>query len=423
MPILIALLIGSLANYSSSLFGDCRYCIDITSILPLLIFTLLPRANTEYNNHSRIWLGYFAASSFTLPMGAGVFFGETAYAFALGSVAWISTIIIQGYLWGWITHTTGKLLTNSSRLLQHITGYLFFITSTLLLLNLPFIGIIMWVHPFTLPTSVLLPQTGLYGIFVIASLAYLIIVSNQITTRTIKLLSYVALSFSVTIAFIQGYTKNDNSTTTHQAIVHGKNISAANLFSDRRNLQARLAEITLAITSTQADIILFPENAIGQLQQDAMQENELLAALLQISKHWPEKVLLLGAELRGEQGFENTSLQIRNGKIESIHLARSGVPLSMWKPLESGPDSMHQHWWETGVVQIDEINALYLVCYEQYLTYPALFSYGSDKPIDVILAPANSWWANQTGLDSLQALYAKAWGRILSVPVIRASAY
>lgn len=422
MPILLSTLIGGLANYSNSIFPDCDYCIDITSILPLLIFTLLPRANTENHHcHNYVWLGYFAASSFTLPLGAGVFFGETAYAFALGTIAWISTIVIQAYLWGWISHTTNRLLTRSSPIQRLGLSYPFYIFATLVLLNMPFIGIIMWVHPFTLPTSVMLPHTGVYGILAIATLTYLIIYLNQTTSST-KRFGYVALAVLVTFLHT-GSFKSAESNDASQAVVHNKKISAVNLYSDRRDAQARLAEISMAIASTEADIILFPENAIGQLKKDTILQNDLLVDLLMTSKHYPEKILLVGAEIKDEQGFENASLQLRNGKLEAMHFARSGVPLSMWKPLQSGPDSMRQHWYETGVVDIDGINALYLVCYEQYLTYPALFSYGSDKPVDVVLAPANSWWANNTGLDALQSLYARAWGRILGVPVIRASAY
>jgi hypothetical protein len=95
---LVSALIGLLANYSSSIF-DNTFLQNLSGIAPLFLFALFGRTKS----HLTVWLPYFAASSFTLPWGAGVFFGETAYAFALGTVSWIAVIVLQGYYWAFVT--------------------------------------------------------------------------------------------------------------------------------------------------------------------------------------------------------------------------------------------------------------------------------------------------------------------------------
>jgi apolipoprotein N-acyltransferase len=60
----------------------------------------------------------------------------------------------------------------------------------------------------------------------------------------------------------------------------------------------------------------------------------------------------------------------------------------------------------------------FLVCYEQFLTWPFL-TLLSQSP-DVILAPANLWWCKDTSLPGIQAATVFLWAKLFGVPVISA---
>jgi apolipoprotein N-acyltransferase len=60
----------------------------------------------------------------------------------------------------------------------------------------------------------------------------------------------------------------------------------------------------------------------------------------------------------------------------------------------------------------------FLVCYEQFLTWPFL-SLISQKP-DVIVASSNLWWCKDTSLPGIQAATARLWTRLFGVPIAEA---
>jgi predicted amidohydrolase len=207
------------------------------------------------------------------------------------------------------------------------------------------------------------------------------------------------------------------------AVVNNLRIDGIDLFTNRKDIQARTTEILEKISESQADIVLTPENAMGVASYQEMMASNRLLQLLDLSTTQPDQTILLGAELHDEKGFDNAILVIRGGAILGQYNARSGVPLSMWKPFQGGTESMRQYWLTDPILDVDGVHMLPLVCYEQYLMYSAVYAITDKKNINVILAPANAWWAGSTGLDKLQQLYARAWGRILGVPVVGAVAY
>jgi hypothetical protein len=58
----------------------------------------------------------------------------------------------------------------------------------------------------------------------------------------------------------------------------------------------------------------------------------------------------------------------------------------------------------------------FLVCYEQFLTWP-LLSLMSQK-LDVIVAPANLWWGKDTSLPGIQGAVVRLWSRLFYVAVV-----
>jgi apolipoprotein N-acyltransferase len=65
---------------------------------------------------------------------------------------------------------------------------------------------------------------------------------------------------------------------------------------------------------------------------------------------------------------------------------------------------------------MDGLRVGYLICYEQLLVWPALSLF--HQHVQVLLAPANDWWAEGTDIPAIQRASAKAWGSFLGVPVL-----
>jgi apolipoprotein N-acyltransferase len=61
----------------------------------------------------------------------------------------------------------------------------------------------------------------------------------------------------------------------------------------------------------------------------------------------------------------------------------------------------------------------FLVCYEQFLTWPFL-SLMSQEP-DVIVAPSNLWWCRDTSLPGIQAASVRLWARLFGSSLISAA--
>jgi len=73
---------------------------------------------------------------------------------------------------------------------------------------------------------------------------------------------------------------------------------------------------------------------------------------------------------------------------------------------------------DISVMEIHGKKLGFLVCYEQFLTWP-LLSLMSQKP-DVIVAPANFWWCRGTSLPGIRAAAVRLWARLYDIPVSQA---
>ncbi|UTV80871.1 conjugal transfer protein TraB [Acidithiobacillus sp. YTS05] len=100
------------------------------------------------------------------------------------------------------------------------------------------------------------------------------------------------------------------------------------------------------------------------------------------------------------------------------------VPVSMWHPWSRGTgyvDSQNvgyeASWWEPAR-KIDGIRAWASICYDQLL--PWVWMEALIQHPQVILLTNNEWWAQGTGIPTVQRNTAWAWGRLLGVTGIEA---
>ncbi|WP_215842081.1 conjugal transfer protein TraB [Acidithiobacillus montserratensis] len=128
------------------------------------------------------------------------------------------------------------------------------------------------------------------------------------------------------------------------------------------------------------------------------------------------KVALIGADIpNATGGLIDALVEMHDGK-ETILPDRIPVPFSMWHPWRPFQSFPMRVFGKPEIGQVGKTRIGYLICYEQLLMWPALGLIG--EHMQVLLAPANDWWAEGTDIPAIQRASAKAWGNFLGVPVL-----
>jgi apolipoprotein N-acyltransferase len=89
----------------------------------------------------------------------------------------------------------------------------------------------------------------------------------------------------------------------------------------------------------------------------------------------------------------------------------------MYRPLSGeGANGYLDSPGDISVIEIRGKRLGFLVCYEQFLTWPALTL--MLQKADVIAAPANLWWCKDTSLPGIRAASIVLWARVFGVPFV-----
>ena len=160
-------------------------------------------------------------------------------------------------------------------------------------------------------------------------------------------------------------------------------------------------------------VVLLPEGIAGPWLPGTQ---AIWQTVIRWTARHPEQTVLLGAAVPRGRGYLDALVQIHDGhqKILPDHIP---VPFSMWHPWQPrGSFRMAPFSRKPETTEISGKKVGYLICYEQLLIWPALDLY--PRGIQVLLAPANDWWARGTDIPAIQRASAKAWGAFLGVPVL-----
>jgi apolipoprotein N-acyltransferase len=166
---------------------------------------------------------------------------------------------------------------------------------------------------------------------------------------------------------------------------------------------------------TGADIVILPETIIGRMNPTTLKRWR------KFFKPFAENgiVFVVGGEVPTDQGWKYNNVTISfegEGKSQTA-LQRFPVPLSMYRPFgRTGANGYLSSLGEISTMTFGGKTLGFLVCYEQFLTWPFL-SLLSQRP-DVIVAPSNLWWCKDTSLPGIQAATVRLWARLFGVMVI-----
>ena len=129
--------------------------------------------------------------------------------------------------------------------------------------------------------------------------------------------------------------------------------------------------------------------------------------------------LLIGTTIPIPNTEANWNVLLSRGYSERLsYVQRVPVPLGMWH-LGDEHDGFPLMLHYPATIRIWDQRAGVLVCYEQFLVWPALQTLSRNP--DMLLAPSNLYWAQGTPLPAVQHVSAQDWADLWGIPLYEAS--
>lgn len=357
-------------------------------LLPLiaLLWSLCPTRWTAFVT----LLCYYAGASRGMLHGAGVFYADasTAPAAWIGPTMWLLSSTLLASVWsaGW---------GNKWKALRLLV--------ILLVVSLPPIGIIGWANPIT-AAGIAFPGFGWFGLAALLALLCLL-VSRPRPLHVAPFLLIAALA-NASADRLAGHEKFRGVDTS---LGGGSSLSAE--FARLTSLQAKAGQVT--DRAPRGALILFPEMVGGDWTMNAMWWQDLGARA-----RAKDQTILLGVHWPVPRGGGYTSGLVSIGADDGTVIKdRVPVPVSMWRPWSD--DGAAAGWLERGVTAIGGKRVGHLICYEQILVWPVLVTFAQSP--DVVVAPANIWWAKGTSIPAIQQQAVSAWSRLFAIPFVVAA--
>jgi apolipoprotein N-acyltransferase len=166
-----------------------------------------------------------------------------------------------------------------------------------------------------------------------------------------------------------------------------------------------------------ADIVVLPETIIGRVNPTTLKR------WTKFFEPFAQKgtIFTAGGEMPTDRGrkYDNVMISFQDGGRSQTVRQRSPVLFSMYRPFSGkGANAYLSSPGEISVMEIRGGKLGFLICYEQFLTWPIL-SLASRKP-DAIVAPSNLWWCGDTSLPEIQGAAVRLWAAMFGVPLATA---
>jgi hypothetical protein len=195
----------------------------------------------------------------------------------------------------------------------------------------------------------------------------------------------------------------------------GVNTNLGHLDSPLSYIEAsiRLERRSMTLLHQGVHVVLLPETVAGPWLAGT---EAIWKPVVRWTAAHRNQTVFVGSFVPHGHGYIDALVQIHGGQIRVLpdHIP---VPFSMWHPWRpEGSFRMTPFSPKPEMASVGAVRAGYLICYEQLLMWPAL-NLAFHNP-QILLAPANDWWARGTDIPAIQRASAKAWGFFLGVPVL-----
>jgi predicted amidohydrolase len=160
--------------------------------------------------------------------------------------------------------------------------------------------------------------------------------------------------------------------------------------------------------ASDADVVLFPEGLGGTWTTSS-------ESLWALEAEERDALWIVGAMRRDREGQRNGVGIVGDGE-PYFWSQRLPAPIGMWAPWANR--HVKSEIFAPSVKVIQGRRAALLMCFEQFVGWPALQS--ALEGAEVVLAPANLWFARGTNLNAVREVTLQSWARLMGWTVVEA---
>jgi hypothetical protein len=342
---------------------------------------------------------YLAISRGIVP-GAYVFFQDGSFFRA--SVLWILSAAALALPWGCLW--SGKSQAKKA------LGVFF----AVLISIPPPLGLIGWGNPLT-GTGLFFPGFGWFGLLIMLDL-YLEAAQSEKLRRAFIAAILLAVPF-LTLPAVPKKVTVDSVTIRGLDTSFGRMASGSGDFDTQYERERQVFQMIRGFGKSSkldsSDIVILPETIAGRMNPTTLKRWR------KFFEPFAERgaIFIAGGEIPTGRGrkYNNVMLSFEKEGKNQTAMQRFPVPFSMWRPF--GGEGANAYLSSLGELSIMEVHGRklgFLVCYEQFLTWPFL-SLMTQRP-DVILIPANFWWCRNISLPGIRAAATGLWARLFGIP-------
>jgi hypothetical protein len=328
---------------------------------------------------------YFLAASRGLPQGVAAFYHSDIWP---GLILWL--VASSGFVFVHVALWSRRSGAGKAR------RY----TIAMVLMALPPFGIVGWAHPVT-AAGILFPGWGWSGLAAVtAGLAIMTTQYRPAAAITLVGFWLWSAAFWTTPDIGRGWQGVD--------LQLGNSLGRDTSLARHSDLVATLRLQRRPDTA----YMLLPENALGfwTPSVERLWRQQLAGGDLSV---------IAGAAVVDAQGYDNVLVRVSATESEILYRERVPVPGSMWQPwlpLFGRSGGARADFFANPIVSIGGQRVAPLICYEQLIIWPVLYSMLHDP--DLIVAVGNDWWTEGTSIIAIQRASTQAWARLFGKPLV-----
>ena len=369
----------------------------VTAILPLLWCIAGSRLSAF-----ALAIAYYLTAARGVPLGAATFFGDgRPNALALGVMLWCLSSVALAAPWALLWSGNKSIPPKILRL-----------CAVSIVISIPPIGLFGWASPL-LASGILFPRTSWLGIAAMTVLPPIIARATKMRNVVSVMFPCAFIIYICVQAYIMPFCVISPAGFTALNTHHAKSASGSAHFTDAF---IRTTDIVDDILVQKAAYILLPETIAGAWTHASKQ------LWLPVGEYLAKRgqTLIVGAEIYDEN-LQYDNCMIFLGKDNNpIYRQRVPVPISMWRPF-GGKGTAYAHWLNDGSVTLaDGRIAICLLCYEQYIAWPVLFSMFHGKA-NILICASNLWWSNNTSIPNIQIQSSRSLAALFGLTYISAT--
>jgi len=395
-------------NYLKSLHWEDRTLICVAFLIGLLspilpkqyaaLWGLVPLLSVEARCRSASFLVsfffYLVLSRGIVP-GAYVFFRDGSLIRAL--VLWVSSAIGLA-----LPYAILYPAQSSSKLSRAIRLVLVVLASAV-----PPLGLIGWGSPLV-AAGLFFPAMGWIGLGFL-----LVLYGFAATWRRFRLvLFFVALALTSVVPVVNvAPPANWIGIDTEFGKLASGSADFDEHFQRERRVFAELLRKKRNREFSSVDVVLLPETLIGRMNPTTRKRwKDFLNSL------GDKTIFILGAEIPRGRKYDNVMVAF-NDPEEQTAIQRCPVPFSMYRPFSQwGANAAILSCGENSMMFFSGQKTGFLICYEQFLTWPFLTLMAFNPRM--LAAPANFWWCRDTTLRAVRERTLKLLSALFDIPLV-----